>query len=61
LRWVRLKFGPDVVWGIEDCRQVATGLERDLLTAGQRVVRVLTKLMIGARSVDAHPGQVRSD
>jgi transposase len=40
LRWVRAAFGSDVMWGIEDCRALSARLERDLLNAGQRVVRV---------------------
>jgi transposase len=37
-------------WAIEDCRHVSGRLERDLLAAGERVVRVPTKLMARARS-----------
>ena len=40
LRWARAAFGSDVMWGIEDCRALSARLERDLLNAGQRVVRV---------------------
>ena len=36
------------------------GLERDLLTAGQKVVRVPPKLMAQAAGLGAYPGQVRS-
>src|SRR5271166_1845272 len=48
--WVRERFGAEVVWAIEDCRHLSARLERDLLTAGQQVVRVPTKLMAQARS-----------
>ena len=48
--WVREHFGAEVVWAIEDCRHLSARLERDLLTAGQQVVRVPTKLMAQARS-----------
>jgi transposase len=36
-------------FAVEDCRHVSTRLERDLLTAGQQVVRVPPKLMAGVR------------
>ena len=52
LQWVRRVFVPigDVVWGLEDCRPVTARLERELLAAGQRVVRVPPKLMARARA-----------
>jgi transposase len=39
-----------VVWGIEDCRQLSLRLERDLLDAGQRVVRVPPQLIARTRA-----------
>lgn len=48
--WVRERFGVQVVWGIEDCRHLSARLERDLLTAGQQVVRVPPKLMAQTRA-----------
>jgi transposase len=39
-----------VVWAIEDCRHLSARLERDLLTSGQQVVRVPSKLMAQARA-----------
>jgi transposase len=48
--WARERFGVELVWGIEDCRHLSARLERDLLTAGQRVVRVPTKLMAQTRA-----------
>jgi transposase len=50
LRWARDQFGIDLVWGIEDCRHLSARLERDLLTAGQQVVRVPPKLMAQTRA-----------
>lgn len=50
INWALTEFGGDLVWGIEDCRQMSTRLERDLLGAGQTAVRVPTKLMAQARS-----------
>lgn len=49
LAWARNEFGPDLLWGIEDCRNLSARLERDLLSAGQKVVRVAPKLMNQAR------------
>ena len=48
--WARERFGADVVWAIEDCRHLSARLERDLLTAGQKVVRVPPKLMAQTRA-----------
>lgn len=49
LRWAGREHGPDVEFAVEDCRHVSTRLERALLTAGAKVVRVPPKLMAGAR------------
>lgn len=43
--WARERFADAVVWAIEDCRHLSARLERDLLTANQKVVRVPPKLM----------------
>ena len=48
--WVRERFSVEVVWAIEDCRHLSARLERDLLTAGQKVVRVPPKLMAQTRA-----------
>jgi transposase len=45
LAWAKTTFGDDLLWGIEDCRNLSARLERDLLSAGQKVVRVAPKLM----------------
>ena len=37
------------MWAIEDCRHLSRRLERDLLAAGERVVRVPPKLMANVR------------
>ena len=50
LRWAREHFGAEVVWAIEDCRHLSARLERDLLTADQKVVRVPSKLMAQTRA-----------
>lgn len=49
LRWAVREHGPGVEFAVEDCRHVSTRLERALLGAGARVVRVPPKLMAGAR------------
>lgn len=48
--WARERFGTELVWAIEDCRHLSARLERDLLTAGQQVVRVPPKLMAQTRA-----------
>jgi transposase len=50
LSWGRRVLGTDVVWGIEDSRTLSIRLERSLLDAGQRVVRVPTRLMARTRA-----------
>jgi transposase len=50
LAWAREVFGSDVVWGVEDSRNLTFRLERDLLDAGQRVVRVPPQLMARTRA-----------
>ena len=47
--WARREFPGERVWAVEDCRHVSARLERALLAAGERVVRVPPKLMAGAR------------
>lgn len=52
LRWAQQGHGQDVrqvVFAVEDCRHLTTRLERALLAAGARVLRVPPKLMAGAR------------
>ena len=51
VRWARERFGVDVVWAVEDCRHLSARLERDLLSAGQSVVRVPPKMMAEQRRV----------
>jgi transposase len=48
---------PEVVFALEDCRHLTRRLERDLLGAGHRVVRVPTRLMAGARRGARRPGK----
>lgn len=51
VRWARQRFGTELVWAIEDCRHLSARLERDLLTAGQPVVRVPPKMMAERRRI----------
>src|SRR4051794_19449898 len=58
LNWAE-QFGEERLWAIEDCRHLSRRLERDLLGAGQRIVRVPTKLMAHIR--DAARSYGKSD
>jgi len=52
LRWARQQAAQqqaELVVAVEDCRHLTTRLERALLAAGARVLRVPPKLMAGAR------------
>jgi len=42
-------FGVERRWAVEDCRHVSRRLERDLLGAGETIVRVPPKLMAESR------------
>jgi transposase len=54
--WARRRW-PERLWAVEDCRHVTGRLERDLLAAGERVVRVPPRLMAGARQAVRTPGK----
>jgi transposase len=43
------QFGADRCWAVEDCRHLSRRLERDMLAAGERIVRVPPKLMAHSR------------
>jgi transposase len=58
VRWAD-RFGADRRWAVEDCRHLSRRLERDLLTAGEAIVRVPTKMMAHAR--DAARSYGKSD
>jgi transposase len=55
LRWSA--SWPQVMFALEDCRHLTRRLEADLLTAGQPVVRVPTRLMAATRHGARHPGK----
>src|SRR5215217_5130768 len=48
LRWAA-RFGAERRWAVEDCRHLSRRLERDLLSAGECIVRVPPKLMAHVR------------
>ncbi len=50
LTWAEQFAGDDgMLWAIEDCRHLSRRLERDLLAAGQTIVRVPPKMMAHVR------------
>ena len=51
------QFGDERVWAVEDCRHLSRRLERDLLAAGERIVRVPTKMMAAARKTSRTYGK----
>jgi transposase len=56
LEWAKERF-PERRWALEDCRHLSRRLERDLVTAGEAVLRVPPKLMAGARRSGREPGK----
>ncbi|WP_421840537.1 IS110 family transposase [Mycobacterium sp.] len=58
LRWAESQ-GAQRLWAIEDCRRMTRRLERDLIAAGESVVRVPPKLMAHGR--DSARGYGKSD
>jgi transposase len=56
LTWARA-HGAQRVWALEDCRHVSGRLERALVGAGERVVRVAPKLMGESRRGERRPGK----
>src|SRR5687767_12244092 len=48
VRWAD-RFGGERLWAVEDCGHLSRRLERDLLSAGERIVRVPPKLMAHVR------------
>ncbi len=56
LRWAH-EFDSELVWAIEDCRDLSHHLEQALIAAGERVVRVAPKLMGASRRGEREPGK----
>jgi transposase len=56
LKWAR-RLDAERVWAIEDCRHVSGRLERALVGAGERAVRVAPKLMGESRRGERQPGK----
>ena len=48
LAWAAKQDG-ERLWAVEDCRHLSRRLERDLLAAGERILRVPPKLMAHTR------------
>jgi transposase len=58
MRWAAKQFcGAELRWAVEDCRHMTARLERDLINAGQHVVRVAPKLMGQQRRSVRTPGK----
>ena len=57
MSWAWGTFGAEVRWAIEDCRHLSARLERDLLSAGQSVVRVPPKMMAEQRRIGRSRGK----
>ena len=56
LRWAH-ELGAELVWAIEDCRHVSAHLERALMCAGERVLRVPPSMMGSSRRGEREPGK----
>jgi transposase len=56
LRWAR-ELATEIVWAIEDCRDLSHHLENALISAGERVIRVAPKLMGASRRGEREPGK----
>ena len=56
LAWAQ-GLGAEVVWALEDCRLVAGKLERALIAAGERVIRVPPRLMGQSRRGEREIGK----
>ena len=56
LAWSR-ELSEQRIWALEDCRHVSGGLERFLVSAGERVVRVPPKLMGESRRAERSAGK----
>jgi transposase len=59
--WARTRWPERRLWAVEGCRHVTGRLERDLLAAGERVVRVPPRLMAGARQAVRTQGKSDSE
>ena len=60
LRWAA-GVAEERLWAIEDCRHLTRRLERDLIGAGESVLRVPPKLMAHMRDSARSFGAIRSD
>ena len=60
VEWAR-SLGAERLWAVEDCRHVTRGLERRLLEAGERLVRVPPRLTAPQRRRGRSRGKSDSD
>jgi transposase len=56
LRWAH-ELDTEIVWAVEDCRDLSHHLENALISAGERVIRVAPKLMGASRRGEREPGK----
>jgi transposase len=56
LRWAH-ELADEIVWAIEDCRDLSHHLENALVSAGERVIRVAPRLMGASRRGEREPGK----
>jgi transposase len=56
LRWAH-ELDSELVWAIEDCRDLSHHLEQALIAAGEHVLRVAPKLMGASRRGEREPGK----
>jgi transposase len=57
LRWAQGLEDQERVWALEDCRHVSGRLERALVAAGERVIRVAPRLMGQSRRAERDSGK----
>lgn len=57
LAWAHTEFGRELVWAVEDSRAMTARLERDLINAGQTVIRVPPHLMVRHRRSNREYGK----
>lgn len=57
LRWAHGLGDDELVWAVEDCRDLSHHLEQALIAVGERVVRVAPKLMGASRRGEREPGK----
>jgi transposase len=66
LGWAREAFGNDLVWGIEDCRNLSGRLERELLDALTEarpglaaIARAMSRILDNPKAVSSQPAAAK--